>query len=109
MPFLLHIQVPCDTGFTDPVRELVDRLAQYAGYQPSDARQIGDSAAGAFARMQGCAAHAELAFQTSDVAFELTLVLAGAMAETPAGFTCIREGERTICRLQRNLPEAFSN
>lgn len=109
MPFLFNIRVPCDAGFVDPVRELVDRVARYAGYEAPDARQIGEVAAAALARLPRSEENAELQFQTSDGNFELTLVLNGAVAETPSGFTCTRDGARTICRLERRLPGAVSD
>lgn len=111
MAFLFNVRFPTEPGLLEPLRDLAGRVAQYAGYREPDARQIavaiGDSAAAAFAQLPAGAADLEIQFHTSDGTFEVTLVIAGAMATPPAAFSCVREGSRTICRLTRKLPDAF--
>jgi hypothetical protein len=111
MAFLFNIRFSCERALVDPLRDLTDRVAQYAGYAARDANEIGDavgdSAAMAVGQSSDSAPDVEIEFHTSDTAFEVTLSVPGGAFETPDGFTCTREGSVTVCRFTRRLPDVF--
>lgn len=109
MRFLFNASMPCDAAYADPFRDLVDRVAQYAGYHAAEARQIADHAADALAQLPRSPENAEFEFKASETTFDVTMVVAGALTEAPPGFTSSRDGGRTVFRLTRKLPEAFSH
>jgi hypothetical protein len=119
MTFLFRISVPRDPAFVAPLRDLAGRVAQFAGYDADEAGRIGktvhDSAVTAI-RTAPAAGSLDIRFDTSDGTFDVTLAFdstAGGEAFRPARgamdeVSLAREGNRTICRLSRKLPDVFS-
>jgi hypothetical protein len=111
MAFLFNIRFPCEAALLGPLRDLSNRVAQYAGYAAHDAGEIGAAISGSAAHASGelpaSARDIEIQFHTSDSAFEVTLVLPAATSNPPDGFTCTREGSGMVCRFTRRLPDAF--
>jgi hypothetical protein len=112
MPFLFNVRFSRDAALVDPLRDLADRVAQYAGYRATEAQQIGatvgSTTAAAFAELAATADDLEIQFHTSDTTFDVTLVIDGTLARSPAPFTCVQEGSRTVCRLTRKLPDTLA-
>ena len=119
MSFLFHVSIPCDATFLAPMRELTERVVEYAGYNRSDANDIADTImAGAEEAIRQSGRRAtpiDLHFQTDDERFEVTLTYAdralgdGETAGSLSAFVCGREGELNVCRMARNLPTAPSS
>ena len=114
--FLFNMSIPGDKGFLEPLLELAVKVAEYAGYQAADAKDIGatirSGAAEAITLSAASPVPIEILFRTHETQFEVTLTYDNGSSGRPAPrrlaktFTCGREGHLNICRMSRNLPDS---
>ena len=114
MPFLFNMCIPGDVGFLEPLLEVAVKVAEYAGYQPADANEIATTIRAGTAEVIGLTAASpvpiEIVFQTRDTEFEVTLSYdhgsdGSAARHLVQVFQCGREGQLTVCRMSRSLPD----
>jgi hypothetical protein len=117
MAFLFSVRIPRDPAFVPPLRDLADRVAQYAGYAAGDAHEIGGTVretAAALAQSAASPADLDIQFRTSGTTFEVTVAFEGVGGAEPHlssgamdAVAVARDGARTVCQLTRKLPDAF--
>lgn len=111
---LVNLSIPSNARFIETVRDLALRVAEYAGYEASEAAEIARAVAGVAARaiQKSGDGPLDVRFRREAGSLEVSLFYAGELADgagDPLGQSMDRvefgrDGHRHVCRMARLLP-----